>query len=131
MPYTLAEAAKAIGRNKTSVLRAIKAGKISAIRDEASGGWLVEPAELHRLYPAASSAAQAAHDAAARNGEAAREIALLREMLADKDRQIDSLSRRLESLDEERRTTLRQLTALLTDQRETQRRRWWRRFRKG
>jgi hypothetical protein len=39
-------------------------------------------------------------------------------MLADKDKQIEGLNRRLVAVDEERRTTLRQLTALLTDQRE-------------
>jgi hypothetical protein len=47
----------------------------------------------------------------------------------DKDRQIDSLTRRLEAAEDERRTTLRQLTALLTGQRETAapaRRSWWR-----
>jgi hypothetical protein len=36
---------------------------------------------------------------------------------ADKDKQIESLTRRLEAADDERRTTLRQLTAILTDQR--------------
>lgn len=130
MPYTLTEAAKAIGRNKTSVLRAIKAGKISAIRDVASGGWLVEPAELHRIYPAASGTAHPTDDAPTRNGDASREIGLLREMLVDKDRQIEGLTRRIESLDEERRSTLRQLTVLLADQRGRMRVRWWQRFRR-
>jgi hypothetical protein len=51
-------------------------------------------------------------------GRSSREIELLREMLADKDKQIEGLNRRLVAVDEERRTTLRQLTALLTDQRE-------------
>jgi hypothetical protein len=39
-------------------------------------------------------------------------------MLADKDKQIEGLNRRLVAVDEERRTTLRLLTELLTDQRE-------------
>ena len=149
MPYTLAQAARAIGRNKTSVLRAIKSGKISAIRDEATGGWLIEPAELHRLYPPAADAVPTAGDAvlrnggalehggdsaersdgaATRNGYAAAETAALRGQLdqerterlrerADKNAVIDDLRRRLDAAEEERRTTLRQLTALLTDQR--------------
>jgi len=34
MPYTLSQAAEAVGMNRSSILRAIKAGKISATRDE-------------------------------------------------------------------------------------------------
>ena len=50
MPLSLAEAAAATGTNRTTILRAIKAGKVSASRD-AHGAWVVEPAELHRVYP--------------------------------------------------------------------------------
>jgi len=50
MSYTLAAAAAACGVNKSTVLRAIKAGKISGTKDE-QGEWHVEPAELHRVYP--------------------------------------------------------------------------------
>ena len=51
MSYTLGQAAKAVGMSKTSILRSIKAGKISAGRDE-FGQWAIEPCELHRVYPA-------------------------------------------------------------------------------
>jgi hypothetical protein len=51
MPYTLMSAATACGINRSTVLRAIKAGRISATKDEVTGAWLIEPAELHRLYP--------------------------------------------------------------------------------
>ena len=50
MGYTLGQAAKAVGMSKTSVLRSIKAGRISAGRDE-FGQWAIEPCELHRVYP--------------------------------------------------------------------------------
>jgi hypothetical protein len=40
----------AAGINKSTVLRHIKAGKISATRDDA-GGWQIDPAEFHRLFP--------------------------------------------------------------------------------
>jgi hypothetical protein len=53
MSYTLAEAAKAVGLNKTSILRAIKSGRITGTRDEL-GQWHVEPVELHRVFPAAA-----------------------------------------------------------------------------
>src|SRR3954452_15342435 len=51
MPHTLRQAAKAAGKDRTTILRAILSGKLSAIRDEATGSWMIEPAELHRLYP--------------------------------------------------------------------------------
>jgi hypothetical protein len=51
-----------------------------------------------------------------------REIALLRERLADKDSVIDDLRRRLDTEAEERR----KLTMILTDRRP--RKKWWRRL---
>ena len=50
MSYTLGQAARAVGMSKTSVLRSIRAGRISAGRDE-FGQWAIEPCELHRVYP--------------------------------------------------------------------------------
>ena len=128
MAYTLAEAAKAVQRNKTSLLRAIKAGKISAVRDAATGGWLIEPAELHRVYTqipdAAKNAATNAVDAAIRSGESEVEIRELRARLGDAHDQIADLRRRLDEERAERRQTTdrlaaaqAQITALLTDQR--------------
>jgi hypothetical protein len=149
MSYSLKQAAEATGRTKPTILRAIQLSKISAQKDE-HGEWQIDPAELHRVYKPVSEdkpTSTTVSDAAAQ-----RELELLREMvsdkdkqiermLADKDRQIESLNRRLEDVDEERRTTLRQLTALLTDQRAgadvivtppptataSKARRWWQR----
>ena len=56
MSYTLAAAAAACGVNKSTVLRAIKAGKISGTKDE-HGEWHIEAAELHRVYPPVAAAA--------------------------------------------------------------------------
>jgi predicted site-specific integrase-resolvase len=47
--YNLASAAAATGVNRSTVLRAIKAGRLSAQRDE-QGGWQIDPAELHRVF---------------------------------------------------------------------------------
>src|SRR3954468_16461944 len=59
LSYNLAEAGKAIGMSKSSVLRAIRRGAISASRDELTGGWAIDPAELHRVFaPVASGAGQ-------------------------------------------------------------------------
>jgi hypothetical protein len=48
--HNLATAAAAVGRNKTAILRAIKAGKIPASQDE-NGEMQIEAADLHRVYP--------------------------------------------------------------------------------
>lgn len=125
MSYSLKHAAEATGKTKPTILRSIQLGKISAQKDE-HGEWQIDPAELHRVYKPVSK--DEPINTLVGDAGAQRELELLREMLsdkdkqierllADKDRQIDSLNRRLEAVDEERRTTLRQLTALLTDQR--------------
>ncbi|MGB6351106.1 MAG: hypothetical protein WBG10_13870 [Pseudolabrys sp.] len=59
--YTIATAAAAVGRNKSAILRAIEAGKISIVRDE-NGEWQIDPAELHRIYPPLRSASMQDND---------------------------------------------------------------------
>ena len=59
--YTIATAAAAVGRNKTAILRAIKAGKISVAKDE-NGEWQIDPADLHRIYPPLRSASMRDND---------------------------------------------------------------------
>ena len=58
--HTLATAAAAVGRNKTAILRAINAGKISVAKDE-NGELQIDPAELHRIYPPLRSNDTQAH----------------------------------------------------------------------
>ena len=59
--HTIATAAAAVGRNKTAILRAIKAKKISVTKDE-NGEWQIDPAELHRIYPPLRSASMRDND---------------------------------------------------------------------
>ena len=51
--YTLGQAAKATGKSKTAIARAIGKGKISADKD-ANNHWRIDPSELHRIYPVVS-----------------------------------------------------------------------------
>src|SRR3954471_12919607 len=95
--FTLAEAAKATGKSKSTVLRSIRAGRISAVRDELTGGWLIEPAELHRLYPEQGGAVRGAADDGSRNGHDAAAIVELRARLADSQDQVADLRRRLDT----------------------------------
>ena len=49
MKYTLGEAAKATGKAKSTILRAIKNGIISASKGP-KGSYQIDPAELHRVF---------------------------------------------------------------------------------
>ena len=50
MAYTLGEAAKATGKSKATISKAIKSGRISAKKGE-TGIFAIDPSELHRVYP--------------------------------------------------------------------------------
>ena len=53
MAYTLGEAANAAGKAKSTIFKACKDGLISFSRD-GRGRFLIEPAELHRVFPLTS-----------------------------------------------------------------------------
>jgi hypothetical protein len=124
MAYTLGEAAKATGISKASISRAINSGRISAVKNE-SGAFSIEPVELHRVYPAKSSATVSATPSeTARNTEGnigntsnfnvlqARLDAAL-EQLRDRDGTIGDLRQRLDRSDEERREAQARVIGLL------------------
>ena len=50
MSYTLGDAAKAVGKSKTTLHRAIKSGRISAAKLD-DGSYAIDPSELHRVFP--------------------------------------------------------------------------------
>jgi hypothetical protein len=54
MSYSLSNAEAACGIYKSTVLRSIKSGRLTATKD-ALGQWRIEPAELHRVYPPVQS----------------------------------------------------------------------------
>jgi hypothetical protein len=133
MSYTLGEAAKATGKSKAALSRAIKLHRISATKQE-DGSFQIDPAELHRVYPPirveqATQQLPVNTDATAEIRELRAKLEAAAERLADKDGVIDDLRQRLDTEAEERRKVQAQLTALLTDQRPKQeepaRRSWW------
>lgn len=106
------------------------------MRDASTGQWLVEPAELHRVYPpikdTGASNGASAMNAPLRTDAVEAENRELRARLGDAHATIDDLRRRLDDEAAERR----RLTALLTDLRAPQPppptapqpapvRRWW------
>jgi len=94
MEMSLSAAARATGRSKSTLSRAIKSGRLSARRAESGGGWIVDAAELHRVYPVEATTTEAplgeAPPASRRatqppdeeRGEASGAIALLEQALA-------------------------------------------------
>ena len=50
MRYTLGTAAKATGKTKTTIQRAIANGRISAQKMD-NGEYSIDPSELHRVFP--------------------------------------------------------------------------------
>ncbi len=64
MSWSVSRAARETGLSKSTISRAIKSGRISATRQH-DGSYLIEPAELFRVYPRndAQHASDARHDA--------------------------------------------------------------------
>jgi uncharacterized coiled-coil DUF342 family protein len=126
LAYTLGEAARATGKSKAAISRAIKNHVLSAEK-QSDGSYRIDPSELHRIYPPVGTD-QVTHPLTI-DAEITGEIRELQakleaatQRLRDKDDVIDDLRRRLDAEAEERR----KLTALLTDQRSvTRRRKWW------
>lgn len=50
MALTLNQAAKTCGRSKSTLLEAIRAGRMSAPKDD-RGHYAIDPSELHRAFP--------------------------------------------------------------------------------
>lgn len=117
MTYTLGEAAKATGLTKPTLSKAIKSGKISAVRNE-NGSYAIDPAELFRVYPATGQEANHTTPSVLQ-----RENEILREQLARDRHQyqetVNDLRHRLDEAEAARReaaTETRRLTLLLTHQ---------------
>jgi excisionase family DNA binding protein len=118
MVYTLGEAAKATGKSKATISKAIKSGRISAHKDE-TGTFQIDPSELHRVYQPTVSSEQGEtqvnaperldNDGAIRELHARLEAA--QERLSDKDAVITDLR-------EDRDRWRQQATALLSDNRQ-------------
>ena len=135
--YTIGTAAKATGKAKSTISKAINSGMISATKNQ-DGSYSIDPAELHRVFPAEASAngPEKHHlddlepsDLRFENGRLQGELKQLLERMAELDtmhdrerkqlnEQLEDLRRRLDQSEQERRDKDRQLTALLTDERQ-------------
>jgi hypothetical protein len=123
MGITLLEAARLTGRDKSTIRRQIRAGKLSATRD-ANGTWLIEPCELerlHSLHPADDTTAvprDAPPESPATDAlvaELRATLAQMQERLADKDRTIDRAYQDIDHM----RVTIERLSLALPKASET------------
>lgn len=117
MVYTLGDAAKATGKSKATISKAIKSGRISAIKDE-TGTFQIDPAELHRVYPPTVSGEQ--KETPEKTPEEKENSGLVRELQARLEAAHERLADKegiISDLREDRDKWRQQATALLTDQR--------------
>jgi hypothetical protein len=127
MKYSLSKAAEATGKNKTTIQRAIKNGKISAAKGE-NGSYEIDPAELHRVFPPAAAQQPQSNDmqqvkfppissTLTRILELEKELAVAREhangLEAQKDQMADTINDLRKRLD----SSEGRVTALLMDNR--------------
>lgn len=128
MALTLNQAAKACGRSKSTLLDAIRSGRMSAPKDD-RGRYVIDPAELHRVFPFQApdrpagrfpepqSTTLGNHPTTPTNRGLEREVELLREMLAKAEANADhwrAMAERQQTLLEDKRprearSTLRRL----------------------
>ena len=115
MYFTLQGAADATGKAKTTIQRAIKAGKLSANRNE-NGSYAIDAAELSRVYvlrDTGSDTVVMEHQAIAYDAETLRaQVELLQIQVEMMRETTQDLRVRLDSAEQERR----QLMAMLTHQ---------------
>jgi DNA-binding transcriptional MerR regulator len=107
MSYTLGQAAKATGKAKTTIQRAVKNGRLTAQRND-SGGYRIDPAELHRVFPSIAT-----HNATPQDPK----TTILEQQLQAVQRENEMLKDHLSELRNDRDHWRQQATALLTDSR--------------
>jgi hypothetical protein len=123
MALTLSQAARSCGRGKTTLLRAVRSGRLSATRDETAGTWLIEPSELARVFPlgpvpeTADGAPRTERNGEDRTAVLEARIAEIIDAQRLRDDVIADLRERLDRSEMERREAHARITALLTDRR--------------
>ena len=138
MTLTLRQAAGLTGKSKSTLTRAIKAGRLSASRD-AEGTYAIDPAELARVFPfkPVQGTGDDARYGAPRNRDATPDdAAILRLKLSllaeerdrersDAEREREQLVATVADLRERLDRTEQRVTALIGDHRPRKRHAWW------
>lgn len=122
MRYTLGTAAKATGKAKSTILRAIKSGTISAHKSH-DGSYEIEPSELHRVFEP-NSTQQAISNGTQPHEEHSATLGLRLEILeAERRRERDQMQATIDDLRTRLDRSEDRITALLAAPQK--RRSWW------
>jgi hypothetical protein len=127
--FTLNQAAKVCSRSKSSILEAIRAGRLSAKMND-KRQWQIEAAELHRVYPFIVKEEHSTEQKNIENQYIEQKnhqpnvlLSLLEKEKQERERErnqllsnIDDLKQRLTCSESERRSAQEKLTLLLTHQ---------------
>lgn len=135
--YTLGTAAKVTGKSKTSILRALKSGRLSYV-EKTADGYKIDPAELQRVFTIVTPEAGTQPDTVERTVTAEsntltpetiriKELEIRLEMALENAVQIKQTSeQRIKEIQDDRDHWRRQATAVLEDKRQQQSRFWGR-----
>jgi len=122
MKHTLGTAAKATGKAKSTILRAIKKGIITASRTT-SGSYQIDPAELHRAFPPAAAEPASSNDTQPREERAATLQLQMEILIRERERERDQMQATINDLRERLDRAEARVSALLPGPSRT--RRWW------
>ncbi len=125
---TLGQAAEMCGWSKGAISKAIKSGKMS-VHEKTKAGFQLDPAEVLRVFPkkteTLSSEQSETPEKHSVNSAVSTEVNALRQQIAtaelERTREREQLIDRIESLQQmlaDEKSERRQLTALLSDQRD-------------
>lgn len=110
MKYTLKQAADASGKDKSTIQRAIKSGRISATINDL-GNYEIDPSELHRVFdPVATQHSESIAPQQLATDLQQAEIESLKAQLALQTNFISTLERLLDESNTERRNLMQLLT---------------------
>ena len=92
MKHTAGTAAKAVGKTKSTITKAIASGKLSAIKND-NGAWEIDASELYRVYPPTplETVEIEQNDTLKEMGRNSKEIEALERLLKAAEEQIDDL----------------------------------------
>ena len=122
MRYTLGTAAKATGKAKSTILRAVKSGAVSATKAH-DGSYSIEPSELHRVFPP-NGAQQVASNATQPHEEDGATPRFLLEILeVERQRERDQMQATIDDLRARLDRSEDRITALLAAPQKP--RNWW------
>jgi hypothetical protein len=113
--YSLARAATEAGRSRSTLLAAIRSGRLSATRDPANGAWTIDASELARAFPLNGDRHGDRHGGTAGDDrvDSAALLAAKDALIAEQRATIDDLRQQRDREAEERR----RLTMVLADMR--------------